>query len=337
MNSKETMQSSVKQMFDRFKKALDPENGGKGNGKKNEIKKGINNQDILDHLVAQMSEEIEKKSLGKTMIFPMSFNILMNDADFQQHRQEFSLIIDPILDGLYEVLNKYRSKYPQCRPGALSWYFQFGGCDVRDNGTSIIPILPGEIVSTASVCTLNLREAASNTTQEINTTVSLRPQNSNLNDQLNLNRDILIGLNMVNDCTFAPKFDESKLNGGSVDTRYINRDKGLADISYSVAGRTTHYHMKDRLITVSGSAETRTQERSIFIVEDDKVKIQHLQIRQNQDTGRFQLAAYHDQVFLNGVPVDTSVGGNVHWEDLPNNSSIFIANSIQLEFHIEKS
>lgn len=322
-------------LFSRLRGILDPEKSGVS-APSVTSNKGITNQDILNHLVAQMSEEIENKSLGSTMIFPMSFNILMNDADFQRHKQEFALIIDPIVDGLYEVLNRYRSKYPQCRPGATSWYFQFAGCDMADDGTSLIPIKPGQIVSTATVCTLNLRQAASNTTQEINTTVSLRPQNSNLNDQLNINRDILLGLNMVDDCTFAPPFDMDKLSGIKVDKGFVNRNKGMADISYNLAGSTIHYAMKDRLVTISGLGETRTQERSIFIVKDERVKIQHLQIRQNQDTGRFQLAAYQDSVFLNGVLIDASIGGNVHWEDLPNNSCIFIANSIQLEFHITK-
>lgn len=314
----------------KFKDFFDPETKEGANHRPT----GITNQDIANHLKAQMEEEIVNKSVGGTMIFPMSFNILMHDSDFKAHRDEFALIIDPILDEFYKVLNEAHFRYPKCRPGATRWYFQFAGCDTIDkgDGNNPIPIIPGQIVSTASVCTLNLKEA-SNSTQEINTTVSLRPQNSNRNDKLNINREIFAGLNMVDDCTYAPVFDFSRVKDMEIDNGYVREINGYADISFSQGGVTTHYLMKDKLVTISGKGETRKGERSVLIINDERIKVQHLQIRRLDD-GTFQVATYYMPVMLNSVPMELSQGAVVKWTSLVNNSHIFIANSIQLVFKI---
>ena len=93
--------------------------------------------------------------------------------------------------------------------------------------------------------------------------------------------------------------------------------------------------MKDNLVHISGRNESRKGD-SFFIIDSDTIMDSHVQIKYVDSEKKFQIAAY-GPVRLNSRKIDESIGRNVKWYDLANNSSIFINNEINVKFKIQQN
>ena len=107
----------------------------------------------------------------------------------------------------------------------------------------------------------------------------------------------------------------------------------IADLSYDKMGKHYTFAMQDPLIHISGRNDERTG-RSCFRLESDTIKNSHVQIKYMSGENRFKVAAF-GYARMNGGEIPLSVGGNIQWMDLANNSTIFINNEIQLRFIIK--
>lgn len=296
----------------------------------------LTNKRLLEELTAHFEAMLKNESVGKRMLYPMSFNILMDPSDYNDRKQALPFVLPEVVSAFYGIIDDMRQEYPDYTPPAKYWFFQFSACHlnaIQDGGTPVI-VRKGHIATVATLMTFDIREA-NNLSVDNNTRVSIKLDDSNVMNDVNVNWNAIKNLDILSDGTFRYQFDNT-LNRDAGDiannsnTAEIN---GIAELSYYSGGRNYHFVMKDNLIHISGKNEMR-KGRSFLIVDSPDIKDSHVQIRYLPSEKKFQIAAF-GPVRLNSRKISESKGGDVLWYDLANNSSIFVNDEISIRFEIK--
>lgn len=299
--------------------------------------KQLTNRKLLEELTSHFKTMLKTESVGRRMLYPMSFNILMEPSDYNDRRQALPFVLPQVVSAFYNIIDNMRSEYPDYTPPAKYWFFQFSACQLGTVQTEdSIPLIvrKGHITTVATLLTFDIREA-NNVSVNNNTRVSIKLDDSNVMNDVNVNWNAIKNLDILSDGIFTYNFD----NKLSRDTQHITDNSnlaeidGIAELSYYKSGRNYHFIMKDNLIHISGKNEMR-KGRSFFILESSEIKDSHVQIKYLPSEKRFQIAAY-GPTRLNSRKITDSSGGDVYWHDLANNSSIFINDEISVKFEIK--
>lgn len=318
----------VKKILDVFKGSKD---GDALNGDQ------LTNKRLLEELTSHFKIMLNAESVGQRMLYPMSFNILMDPTDYNNRRQSLPFVLPQVVSAFYGIIDDMRQEYPDYTPPAKYWYFQFSACQlgtIQTGDSTPLIVRKGHITTVATLLTFDIKEA-NNVSVNNNTRVSIKLDDSNVMNDVNVNWNAIKNLDVLSDGTFTYNFD----NTLSRDTQRITDNSnmaevnGLAELSYSRGGRNYHFIMKDNLIHISGKNEMR-EGRSFFILESSEIKDSHVQIKYLPSEKKFQIAAY-GPTRLNSRKITESSGGDVYWHDLANNSSIFINNEISVKFEIK--
>lgn len=294
----------------------------------------LTNKVLLSELTQHFKSELEELSVGRRMIYPMSFNILMHPDDYEQRKDSLPFVLPEIVASFYGVIEDKKVEYPIYLPSAKYWFFQFSSCklsQIEHGNGSVLNIQKGRMATVASLFTFDIKNA-SNTTMESNTRLSVKCQNSNVMNNANLNWEAVRNLDILSDGIFTYDFDDGLRRDAQniMANSNLTETKGLATLSCSQGVNNVYYTMKDDLIHISGKADLRTG-RSIFKIDCDGIMDSHVQIKYISHEKKFQIAAY-GQTRLNGRLLDLSVGGNVVWYDLANKSHILINEEIVVHF-----
>lgn len=318
----------VKKILDVFKGSKD---GDALNGDQ------LTNKRLLEELTSHFKIMLNAESVGQRMLYPMSFNILMDPTDYNNRRQSLPFVLPQVVSAFYGIIDDMRQEYPDYTPPAKYWYFQFSACQlgtIQTGDSTPLIVRKGHITTVATLLTFDIKEA-NNVSVNNNTRVSIKLDDSNVMNDVNVNWNAIKNLDVLSDGTFTYNFD----NTLSRDTQRITDNSnmaevnGIAELSYSQGGRNYHFIMKDNLIHISGKNEMR-KGRSFFILESSEIKDSHVQIKYLPSEKKFQIAAY-GPTRLNSRKITESSGGDVYWHDLANNSSIFINNKISVKFEIK--
>lgn len=318
----------VKKILDVFKGSKD---GDALNGDQ------LTNKRLLEELTSHFKIMLNAESVGQRMLYPMSFNILMDPTDYNNRRQSLPFVLPQVVSAFYGIIDDMRQEYPDYTPPAKYWYFQFSACQlgtIQTGDSTPLIVRKGHITTVATLLTFDIKEA-NNISVNNNTRVSIKLDDSNVMNDVNVNWNAIKNLDVLSDGTFTYNFD----NTLSRDTQRITDNSnmaevnGIAELSYSQGGRNYHFIMKDNLIHISGKNEMR-KGRSFFILESSEIKDSHVQIKYLPSEKKFQIAAY-GPTRLNSRKITESSGGDVYWHDLANNSSIFINNKISVKFEIK--
>lgn len=297
----------------------------------------LTNKRLLEELTSHFKTMLNAESVGQRMLYPMSFNILMDPADYNNRRQSLPFVLPQVVSAFYGIIDDMRQEYPDYTPPAKYWYFQFSACQlgtVQAGDSAPLIVRKGHITTVATLLTFDIKEA-NNVSVNNNTRVSIKLDDSNVMNDVNVNWNAIKNLDVLSDGTFTYNFD----NTLSRDTQRITDNSnmaevnGIAELSYSRGGRNYHFIMKDNLIHISGKNEMR-KGRSFFILESSDIKDSHVQIKYLPSEKKFQIAAY-GPTRLNSRRIAESSGGDVYWHDLANNSSIFINDEISVRFEIK--
>lgn len=319
----------VKKILDIFKGSKD------GDGLDNEQ---LTNKRLLKELTFHFKTMLNAESVGQRMLYPMSFNILMDPADYNDRRQSLPFVLPQVVSAFYGIIDDMRQEYPDYTPPAKYWYFQFSACQlgtVQTVGSAPLIVRRGHITTVATLLTFDIREANNGVSVNNNTRVSIKLDDSNVMNDVNVNWNAIKNLDVLSEGTFIYNFDNT-LNRDTqhiTDNSNMTEVNGLAELSYSKGGRNYHFTMKDNLIHISGKNEMR-KGRSFFILESSEIKDSHVQIKYLPSEKKFQIAAY-GPMRLNSRKIAESKGGDVFWHDLANNSSIFINDEISIKFEIK--
>lgn len=299
----------------------------------------LSNKQILAELSTHFREVLKFESVGKRMLYPMSFNILMDPDDYAARIQALPFVLPEVVSTFYDIIKEMRVEYPNYTPPAKYWYFQFSACCLssvpNSKGSTPLIIRKGHIATVAELLSPDIMGKANNTTIENNVKVSIKLDDSNVMTNTNVNMDAISKLDIISEGTFTYNFDYEL----TCDTEKIMENsnlaekKGYAELSYSKGGHNIRFLMKDKLIHISGQNEQR-QDRSFFIIDSPNILNDHVQIRYLAPEHKFQIAAF-GPTRLNSYQLEKSSGGDVIWRDLANNSSIFINNEVRVNFLVK--
>lgn len=297
----------------------------------------LTNKRLLEELTQHFKTMLEEESVGQRMLYPMSFNILMDPADYEARKHSFPFILPEVVSAFYGIIDDMRSQYPNYTPPAKYWYFQFSSCQlgtIQTGNSMPLIVRRGHITTVATLMTFDIKNA-NNTFVDSNARVSIKLDDSNVMNDVNVNWNAIKNLDILSDGTFIYNFDNTLCRDSQriIDNSNMGEINGLAELSYSRAGRNYHFIMRDNLIHISGKNEMR-KGRSFFILESENIKDSHVQIKYVVDEKKFQLAAF-GPTRLNSRKVVESTGGNIFWQDLANNSTIFINDEISVRFEIK--
>lgn len=296
----------------------------------------LTNKVLLEELTTHFKTVLKSESVGRRMLYPMSFNILMDPADYNARRQSLPFVLPEVVSVFYGIIEDMKQEYPDYTPPAKYWFFQFSACQMGSIQSGTLPLLVrrGHITTVATLMTFDIRNIR-NISVDSNTRVSIKLDDSNVMNDVNVNMKAISSLDIIGEGTFTYNFD-STLNQ---DTHHIRDNSnmlsviGLAELSYSHGGKNYHYTMIDNLIHISGINEMRDGS-SFFKIEAENIQDSHVQIRYLPAEKRFQIAAF-GPTRLNSGKMNESSGGNIVWYDLANNSSIFINDVVSVKFKIK--
>lgn len=306
---------------------------------------GITNEVILQELKEHFKQKLKLESVkyengeGR-MLYPMSFTILMDPEDYQDREQALPLILPVAVKSFYTIMKAMKSEYNEYLPSpAKYWHFQFSPCRMNEleghGNKDMVYVHKGHITTLSTLMsTFDIRDV-NNFTEEKNVRVSIKIDNSDVMSTLNLNRDAIRNIDIVGNGIFNYDFDET-LNGEINDISEksnVSEVMGLAELSYTKDGHRYTFTMRDNLIHISGKNEMR-KGRAFFIINNENIKDSHVQIRYVASDKKFQLAAF-GTVRLNEKKIPESSGGNIFWQNLANNSSIFINGETSVKFKIK--
>lgn len=161
----------------------------------------------------------------------------------------------------------------------------------------------------------------------------------------NINRNAMRDMNIVNEGLVEHAFNGDKIRKPSFFPSLFkeyefecNFDACRSSAAYARESMATlrwddrRYAMVDTNITISGKAEKR-KGRDVFLIESDAVEVSHVQIRYNQTSKTFELAAWA-KTLLNKCEVQLSTGNTTNWVNLPKfNSRLLLNDTVSIEFN----
>lgn len=315
------------------KGAVDPDSGV---DKKKVSPSKITNKILLNELVDHFEQSMEELSVGRRLLYPMSFNILMHPDDYNQTKESFPFVLPEVISCFYASIKKEMNKYRDgvnYAPPATYWFFQFSACKFGEEDGQEKLIQRGKVITTGSLTIFDIQKAQSGGVRsEANIHLSVKCQNSNVNDN-NINMAVLLGMDILSEGTYKFNFDKNMNEDTSIiNAASTNQGKGWATLKWTEGNNQMTYPMIDTYIDISGSAEKRTS-RNICPIKSDAVAVSHVQIRYDQITQTFQLAAFA-KTRLNSREVPLSTGGTPNWVSLPKfNSRLFLNDAVSIEFN----
>lgn len=304
--------------------------------KGNKTASRVTNKTLYKELVEHFKIEMEDLSVGRRILYPMSFNILLFPDDYDRVGESLPFILPEVIAGFYAAIKakKNSMKESDATPPATYWFFQFASSKVKTEDSQESFIKPGEIVTVGHLTTFDIKKAQQGTRTE-NTRLSVKCQNSNVN-QNNINQDALLGMEILTNNAYTFNFDRSMSEKLSdIQSTQRSGDNALASLSYSDGASVVHLNMLDDLVILSGPGEKRNME-NILIINNDSVDVGHVQIRYVKETNKFQLCAY-SKTRLNMREVPISVGGVPVWKDMSYNSDIFLNDEVNVKFRASES
>ena len=300
----------------------------------NPASEGMSNRQLLDDLLILFKDVLNKESVGNTMLFPMYFDILMHPDDYNDRKDALAVILPEFVEKFMEVINENRATYPKIKNVSTKWVFQFSPCRVdgelkMENG-KIIKVERGKLIKSAKL--FYKEEVNDNIHVVSNVKVSVKCDNSDVMNISYLNFEALKSVDIVEDglymYNYSPITDERKQQKNEhIDT---SNPSSMATLTYTNQGHRIHYTMLDERISISGRKDTRKQ-RMIFKLDNDNLENDHVQIKFDRKDNEFYLCAF-GKTKLNQRSLDLSVGGDVKWYKLADNSSIFMNDEIKVEF-----
>lgn len=292
-------------------------------------KKGLTNQMILEELKKHFERDLMDRSVGDRMLYPMSFNIILHQDDFNARHEDFPFIVPEVVKSFYAIIREQKETYADYTHPANYWNFHFVPCEMEtvNFGNMEKEVSGGHVLIWATLFD-ELDRSHTEVSADIN--VSVCSDQSNVIDRININRDALPRLDMLSDRHFKIGFNPS-LTYDVRDQRAMgtNPEQLRAIVSYHANNKKYSFTMTGDSMRISGRSDQR-KDRDIFRLESDLVKETHAEIRYFPDAGRFRLVAFGPAI-VDEEEVPVSSGGKLQWTDLSRKSQI-ILEDIFLEF-----
>lgn len=319
------------------------------NGKQETKVSRITNKILYKKLVDHFNEQMEELSVGRRLLFPMSYNILMHPDDYNKTKETLPFVLPEVVSAFYASIKTQSSTYHNgvnFQPTATYWFFQFSACDVgfQQNGEDEY-IQRGDISILATTYSgVDLKNIQQNNISiEGNSYYSVRkPGMNSSSTATNINMDALLGMEILGESSFIFYFDKTLNEDTSIITMESTlqglsgiQRKGFASLRWIDESGDGYHEMIDNYIDISGKSDLRIT-RNIVKIQSDAVAVSHVQIRYDHDSHTFALAAFA-KTRLNSREVPLSMTGSApQWIPLADNSKIFLNDTINIKFSVNK-
>lgn len=290
----------------------------------------MTNNIFYQELINHFKMDMEELSVGRRILYPMSFNILLHPDDYDRVKESFSFILPEVIAGFYAAIKQKIGGRTECDATnpATYWFFQIAASEWKSEGTLDLKINPGDIVTVSHLTNFDIK--AQQGVHSTDTRLSIKCNNSNVN-ATNLNKEALKGMEILTNNAFSFNFlkNMSEKLADIEDSRRGN-NYTLATLTYSDGKKKVSIPMLDDIVTISGPKETREMD-NILIINNDAVEIGHVQIRYLKEENKFQLCAYAPtRLSMKEVPL--SFGGAPDWKNMAYHCNIFLNSIVNITF-----
>jgi hypothetical protein len=282
----------------------------------------INNEKFVNGFEAYFKRKIKSGEGGFSvnkdlLLFPMSFDVLMHPDDYNSlGKDAVRILLALVVSKFYAAIKSVKEDYRWYVPPATDWFFRFSQCKFKDENGQEKPIEKGCVSITSDLTHVNFMSTQKT---EKNKIFSVDVKGSKI-IETNINPNVLSGMEVLGDGIYCFPYDEDMKEDVSFIANPLKAKQACATLCWSEKANKQTFYMKDAYIDISGSSDTR-KGRNICHINSDAVISQHVQIRYNQATESFQLAAYA-WTLLNESEVPLSNANETpKWMDLPRYNS----------------
>lgn len=353
-------QNAFKLLYEKLKGILlPPEGGAEGNrkgqtddddilmddkpGKEIVIDNGafqaLSRKDLLNGLEWIFKRKMAMLTTKKGMLFDTSFNIYMNEDDYDDLEQSFGFTVKEAVNMFHEIIVKKIDQYPAYKPHASYWEFQFipfkEGNILEGMGNEVVNIPRGKISIISFLLPTKGKDATVATGPQ-SATVTVCGKDSFTTSKMALNSDALKDITILSRDRFQVDFnnfrqieadvlnDEQRQKSGQ-DARATITIKGAKFLLSS--GHADAIYMNSDNLTISGRGGIADTTGGIPVVriDSDKVMDNQLRLRYNPDSHKLYMMS-QSEVRLHEKPVAAGEEKEVY-----NHSRILIVGDIQLE------
>lgn len=323
----------IKSFFEKLLNHAKVDDGSKETKVKNkQVDKRSIEKKFYESMISYFKDIIVERSVGKRMVFHMGYIVWLEPSDYAALRDELIVIVPEVVDGFYDIIKEQSRYYPKCVPASTDWFFQITPTDIvtKDNTgdgiDEIVNLKKGEFIISSTFHSMN--RAWSNVQQQANVTLSFRPQNSNVTKDMNVNKDLILGIESLGGA-FSQPFDYTKI-GQSVSRTEVYGAHGFAKLEFKAEGGNATYTVKDRTFFVSGAADQRKQ-YNVLVLPDASVAVGHLAFRYKEDDDCFEVAAYGYTV-LNERRLKLSTTDEPVWYRVSAKASFLLGDGVGLTY-----
>lgn len=309
-------------------------------------------------LVCEFKQCLKSESDFKegSLLFPVSFNILMTPDDFQDRRALFEDWLPVILSALYDTirkqkqlleifpksLNKIRNIGRTCwakankkvcvpkeyisrvtyMPKQGQWFFQFLSCDTDRN---INRIQDGKPVIYYSYAVPN-ENVEENEPRYVKGGILTEVTKGK---KIKFYEDELAEINIAGQVSYSRPFDEQLPTNQRLIRMAISDYKpAFAKIKFPEGN--LEWEMRTPYVEISGREDVREQ-IDVIKIPNSGVQQTHIAIRYSKEKKKFELAVWGNTK-LNGNEISKSTGTNPIWVLLPGESTLVLNNDAVVRF-----
>ena len=329
--------------FNKITRLFEPSTGGSKNRDGIISKKGMEyRQVLLDQIFEDFKRRFDEETTVVSISYPVSFAIYFHPDDYVLREGNFGRdVIDAVTMFYKHINSKLANPNDNFQPDYPYWSFQFidsKGSSLKDSIGNEIQIERGTVAILSDVRTNDFSDNVQNSSTIKST---YRAKDSAKRYELN-SMSLIAMLNKSPNQKWGLKYFDNDRKQEKVTGKPAN-----PDMPHNVEGEAIAVlHCDDRFVgknskgdkfymfgnKIEISNKDAQANDNVARVDKNSLEDPHVLIKYIPEIKMFQLAVFGDTK-LNERPVKISRGGDIHWENLANNSDILINNEIGITFN----
>lgn len=306
----------------------------------NNSKGKLTNQNLINRIEEEFEAKLVNASTYDTVLFPMSFTILLHPDNYDDISPYFASIVQSIVAKFYQTIRKHRyyslknkiirickkESVPlkKVMPMGRNWEFILSETDISKIGDFVIGLNnPAFLISATARIYGNINKSQSSVS------VSIACQNSNPSETKDINIEALNGINLIGNNHFLIAYNK-ELEFKNTDIESNDASVYYGTLQFTRMGHKYTFFIKDEIVSISSENDTRKQ-RNIFKIPSSNLQNNHVQIKYDKTNNRFFISTIASDTRLNQRIMQQSVGSPI-WIPLQNNSEIFMMEKYSIRF-----
>lgn len=299
----------------------------------------LTNQSLINRIEEEFEAKLVNASTYDTVLFPMSFTILLHPDNYDDISPYFASIVQSIVAKFYQIIRKHRNyslmnkiigickkesgPLKKVMPIGRNWEFILSKTDISMIGDLAIGINnPAFLISATARVYGNVNKSPS-------VNVSIACQNSDPSETKDINIETLKGINLIGNNHFLIAYNK-ELEFKNTDIESNDSSFYYGTLQYVRMGHKYTFYIKDEIVSISSENDTREQ-RNIFKIPSSNLQNNHVQIKYDKLNESFFISTIASDTRLNQRIMQQSIGSPI-WIPLYNNSEILMMGTYSIKF-----